>query len=177
MAERENINDVSNAEPSNLSDLLDHGWKILEEVDCVTEPLGSSSVQLRVKRGISVLEEASRMVAQLDLFSRNEELEEIATADLKYLLLPALLGALTMKQTSRNKRLEIAQTAWVYFMDFLKRCKEYNVSPFELPHSTDENTSPDEPSNIGHSPAQVGVIASLNTRAGTLCFSPDSILS
>ncbi|TDH07881.1 hypothetical protein EPR50_G00110700 [Perca flavescens] len=150
MAECENTNDVSAAEPSKLCDLLDRGWKIFEEVDIANEPLGSTSIQVKVKRGISMLEEASRMVAQLDLFSRNEELEEIATADLKYLLLPALVGALTMKQTSRDKRLEIVQTARAYFMDFLKRCKEYNTSQFELPNSTNESTSPDEESENGN---------------------------
>ncbi|XP_026186996.1 immunoglobulin-binding protein 1 [Mastacembelus armatus] len=147
MAECENNNEVraallSGANPPILSDLLDRGWKIFEEVESTNEALGSNSVQVRVKRGISMLEEASRMASQLDLFSRNEDLEEVATADLKYLLLPALLGALTMKQVSRDKRLDIVQTARVYFMDFLRRCKDYNISQFELPKSTHEN--PDE---------------------------------
>ncbi|XP_037636146.1 immunoglobulin-binding protein 1 [Sebastes umbrosus] len=152
MAESENNNDASAAEPSKLSDLLDGGWKIFEEVDTTNDPLASTAIQVRVKRAIGQLEEASRMVAQLDLFSRNEELEEVSTADLRYLLLPALLGALTMKQTSRDKRLEIVQTARAYFMDFLKRCKEYNVYKFELPGETNDNTSQhDEASEDGAS--------------------------
>lgn len=127
-------------EPLNLSILLDRGWKIFEEVDNTNEALSSDAVQNKVNLGLSMLEEASRMVAQLNLFSRNEELEEIATVDLKYMLLPALLGALTLKKIKRDKRLEIIQTAQAYFIDFLKRCKEYNVSDFELPKSTDENS-------------------------------------
>ncbi|XP_030252762.1 immunoglobulin-binding protein 1 [Sparus aurata] len=164
MAECENNNDVtqptdSEAGPPKLSELLDNGWKIFEEVDSTNEPLGSNSIQVRVKRGIGMLEEASRMVTQLDLFSRNEELEEIATADLKYLLLPALLGALTMKQTSREKRLDIVQSAQAYFTDFLKRCKEYNVAQFELPNSTSENTSPDGASENGFSTATPDLVS------------------
>ncbi|XP_022074964.1 immunoglobulin-binding protein 1 [Acanthochromis polyacanthus] len=159
MAERKNSNDAGeqthpDAEPPKLSDLLDRGWKIFEEVDSTNEPLGSNSIQVKVKRGVDVLEEASRMVAQLDLFSRNEELEEIATADLKYLLLPALLGALIMKQTSREKRLEIVQTAREYFMDFLRRCREYNISQFKLPNPTNANTSPDKAPENGNSGAK-----------------------
>ncbi|KAM7417022.1 hypothetical protein PAMA_016912 [Pampus argenteus] len=151
MAEHENSNDFgqqlnSDAEPLKLPDLLDRGWKIFDEVDQTNEPLGSNSIQVRVKRGISMLEEASRMAAQLDLFSRNEELQETATAELKYLLLPALLGALTMKQTSRDKRLELVQTARAYFVDFLTRCKDYNISQFELPKSANGNESADEAS-------------------------------
>lgn len=142
MAECENRQTSdSDSGPPKLSDLLDSGWKIFEEVDNTNEALGSNSVQVKVKRAIGMLEEASRMAAQLDLFSRNEELEEVATVDLKYLLLPALLGALTMKQTSREKRLEIVQAARAYFMDFLRRCKEYNVSVFELPASKDGDAS------------------------------------
>lgn len=135
-------------EPLNLSVLLDRGWKIFEEVDNTNEALNSDAVQIKVKLGLSMLEEASRMVAQLNLFSRNEELEEIATADLKYMLLPALLGALTMKKINRDKRLEIIQTAQAYFVDFLKRCKDYNVSDFELPKSVDENREPDAESSL-----------------------------
>ncbi|KAL6118045.1 igbp1 [Pungitius sinensis] len=155
MAEHDNTNDVSAAQPSKLSDLLERGWKIFEEVDSTNEPLASTSIQVRVKRGISMLEEASSMVALLDLFSRNEELEEIATADLKYLLLPALLGALTMKQTSRDKRLEVVQTARGHFMDFLKRCKEYNLCHFELPPLTNEKATPLEASENDSSTATV----------------------
>ncbi|KAI1902677.1 hypothetical protein AGOR_G00018480 [Albula goreensis] len=90
------------------------------------------------------------MVAQLDLFSRNEELEEIATADLKYLMLPALLGGLTMKQVNMAKRLEQVQRARVYFLDFLKRCKDYNIMKFELP-KTKENSA-DTPEEEGSGP-------------------------
>lgn len=160
MAERDDSGGVAqlvnpDTEPQKLSDLLDRGWKIFEEVDSTNEPLGSNSIQVRVQRGICMLEAASRMAAQLDLFSRNEELEEVATADLKYLLLPALLGALTMKQTSREKRLEFVQTSRAYFMDFLRRCKEYHISQFELPKSTSEGTSPDETERV-LSAAKVG---------------------
>lgn len=142
-------------DPLKLSDLLDRGWKIYEEVDSTNEPLGSSAIQSRVKLALRMLEEASRMVAQLDLFSRNEGLEEIATADLKYMLLPALLGAVTLKQTGIDKRTEILQAANAYFMDFLRRCKDYDVSTFELPRSTNQNRNQDKAAQNGLSTAMV----------------------
>ncbi|XP_068596617.1 immunoglobulin-binding protein 1 [Brachionichthys hirsutus] len=126
------------AEPLKVSDLLDRGWRTFEELDSTHEPLASAGVQARVRRGLRMLEEASGMVAQLDLFSSNEELEEVATADLKYLLLPALLGGLTLKRAGRAGRagrLELVRTARAYFMDFLRRCKEYKLAQFELPTS------------------------------------------
>ncbi|KAM9795364.1 immunoglobulin-binding protein 1 [Neosynchiropus ocellatus] len=144
MAEKQNSNDAqqSNTEPVKLSELLDRGWKAFEEVDRTDEPLASNSVQVKVRRGIAALEETSSMVAQLDLFSRNEDLEEVATADLKYLLASPLLGALTLKITGKDKRLEALLAARTYFMDFLKRCKEYNLSKFELPSV--QKLSPDQ---------------------------------
>lgn len=137
MAECEENKDPSclnaDLEPLNLSELLDSGRKILEEIDVTNEPLGSNDVQDRIQLALRMLEEASRLVARLDLFSRGEELEDVATADLKYLLLPALLGSLTLKQSRMDKRLEILEAAQAYFMDFLGRCKDYDMWPFELP--------------------------------------------
>ncbi|XP_056602002.1 immunoglobulin-binding protein 1 [Triplophysa dalaica] len=127
------IQNPSGSDAPKLSDLLDRGWKFYEEVDTTNEPSSSNAVQVKVKRGIMQLEEATRMVNQLDIFSRNEALEEISTTDLKYLVLPALLGALTMKQVNTSKRLEHVQTARVYFMDFLQRCKDYDMCSFQLP--------------------------------------------
>ncbi|CAB1432580.1 unnamed protein product [Pleuronectes platessa] len=122
MAECENNHD--NKQPSsldtqrpNLSELLDRGWKIFEEVDSTNLPLGSSSIQVGVKRGI---------------------------------------GALTMKQTSRDKRLQIVQTARAYFMDFLRRCKEYNISNFKIPTSPEEDPSCVEAPDDGSTAAKSG---------------------
>ncbi|AWP12243.1 putative immunoglobulin-binding protein 1 isoform 2 [Scophthalmus maximus] len=156
MADSDNSRDAGqpsdpDAEAPKLSELLDRGWKVFEEVDSTNEPLGSTSVQAKVKRGVAMLEEASGMAAQLHLFSRNEELEEVATADLKYLLLPALLGALSMKQTSREKRLDSVRAARAYFMDFLRRCKEYHVSHFQLPPSAEDGSGVDAAAEDGAS--------------------------
>lgn len=129
----------ADSEPLHLSDLLDTGWKILEEINVMNDPRGSNDIQSRIQLGLRMLEEASRSVAQLDLFSRDEKLEEVATADLKYLLLPALLGSLIVKQTRMDKRLEILQAAQAYFMDFLRRCKDYDMWPFEMPKLTKES--------------------------------------
>lgn len=152
--ENEDANFFLNAdsEPLNLSDLLDSGWKILEEIDVTNEPLGSKGIQGRIQLALRMLEEASRSVARLDLFGRGKELEEVATTDLKYLLLPALLGALTLKQTRMDNRLEILEAAQAYFMDFLMRCKDYNMWPFELPKLMNESQlSPEKASQNGFS--------------------------
>lgn len=159
----------ADSEPLNLSDLLDSGWKILEEIDVTNEPLGSKDIQGRIQLTLRMLEEASRSVARLDLFSRGEELEKVATTDLKYLLLPALLGALTLKQTRMDNWLEILEAAQAYFMDFLMRCKD--MWPFELPKLMNESQlSPEKASQNGfstcvraHSPIGPGFHGSAET--------------
>ncbi|XP_078268704.1 immunoglobulin-binding protein 1 [Rhinoraja longicauda] len=123
------------ADAPTLSDVFENGWRLHDEVESSDESSNSDTVQRRVRHGVELLEQATRMVNQLDLFSRNEELEEIATADVKYLLLPVLLGAFTMKLGNSAKRLEHIQKAQVYYMDFLQRCKDYKVMTFEFPQT------------------------------------------
>ncbi|XP_067853246.1 immunoglobulin-binding protein 1 [Heptranchias perlo] len=151
-------------ESPKLSDIFESGWKLHEEAESSTEPSNSDIFQRKVRRGVELLEQATRMVNQLDLFSRNEELEEIATADIKYLLLPVLLGALTMKLGNSAKRLEHVQKAQVYYMDFLKRCKDYNVMTFEFPKTVENNEESNKASVVPSSPA-VGSQSSLLSMA------------
>ncbi|XP_038140591.1 immunoglobulin-binding protein 1 [Cyprinodon tularosa] len=148
-------------EQLKLSELLDRGWKILEELDNSTEPFGPETIR-RVQRGVSLLEQAAGMVAQLELFSRNEELEEVSTADLKYLLLPALLGALRLKHSGQQQRLETLRAARLCFMDFLKKCQDYNVCQFQLPSAANglsEGGAPPAQSSSAGPPSLVAMAA------------------
>lgn len=84
---------------------------------------------------------------------------------MKYLMLPALLGALTMKQVNLSKRLEQVQMARVYFLDFLKRCKEYNVSKFELPKASDaSDDTPEEDGSLPPAPLRQADLISMATQ-------------
>lgn len=68
--------------------------------------------------------------------SENEELEEVASADLKFMLLPALLGGLTLKQVDLSRRREHLESAREHFLRFLKLCRNYGLGSFQLPPST-----------------------------------------
>ncbi|XP_063287080.1 immunoglobulin-binding protein 1 [Pelobates fuscus] len=139
--------EYSQSDGPKLSELLEKGWRSLEELDGSSEPSGSREVQDKVKQGLVALEQAVRMVTQLDLFSRNEDLDEISSADIKYLLLPALQGALTLKQVGLTQRLNHLETARTYFMDFLQRCHEYKVSAFNLPQQKGSNSNEEDNSH------------------------------
>lgn len=98
--------------------------------------------QAKVKLAIQILEDTTRLVSSLGLFSSNEKIDEVATSDLKFFLLPVLLGDLNLKLSS-EERLNILNVAEVYFHDFLKRCKEYAVSDLCIP-DPEELNSPEE---------------------------------
>lgn len=74
------------------------------------------------------------------LSSRNEDLEEIASTDLKYLMVPAFQGALTMKQVNPSKRLDHLQWAREHFLNYLIQCQYYHVAEFELPKAKNNST-------------------------------------
>ncbi|XP_074244191.1 immunoglobulin-binding protein 1 family member C [Saimiri boliviensis] len=119
--------------PLRLPELFDSGKQLLDEVEGATEPTGSRIVQEKVSKGLDLLEKAAKMLSQLDLFSRNEDLEEITSTDLKYLMVPAFQGALTMKQVNPSKRLDHLQQAREHFINYLTQCHYYHVAEFELP--------------------------------------------
>ncbi|XP_031236899.1 immunoglobulin-binding protein 1b [Mastomys coucha] len=115
-----------------LRELLETGIQLLEELEAATQPTGSKTIQEKVRKALTLLEKASDMLSQLDLFSRNEDWEEIASADLKYLMLPALKGALTLKLVD-SSRLNVLQDAREHFMNFLIQSHNYHVAEFQLP--------------------------------------------
>ncbi|XP_053932002.1 immunoglobulin-binding protein 1 isoform X1 [Cuculus canorus] len=117
-----------------LAELLAAGRRLWEELEAGTEPSSAApAVQEKVRQGLDALQRAAAMVAQLELFSENEELEEITSADLKYLLLPALLGSLTLKQVDLSRRLEHLESARAHFGRFLRLCRSYGLGSFQLP--------------------------------------------
>ncbi|XP_060106171.1 immunoglobulin-binding protein 1 [Heteronotia binoei] len=145
----------SSAEGSEpLWELLRGGWRLLEEVEGSTEPSsGAPALQAKVRRGIALLERAAHALAQLDLFSRQEELEEVASADLRFMLVPALLGALVLRQTSppgadlEQQRLQHLRRARDSFLAFLRLCRDYGLHRGALPPAQDpqQQEAPDPP--------------------------------
>ncbi|XP_076843824.1 immunoglobulin-binding protein 1 [Brachyhypopomus gauderio] len=155
-------------EAPRLAEMLDRGWRLYEEVESTSEPTGSNPVQVKIKRGLMRLQEAAGMLEQLDLFSRNEELDEVSTADLKFLLLPVLLASLTLKQVSGSHRLDHLSSARSNFHLFLRHCKDYDISTFHLPPDQEEGADTptgEEPDSRGPAPrSQPDLIAMATQR-------------
>ena len=80
------------AETESLSQLFDKGLNIHNDVINSSEETNSHTFQDKVKKGILILEDATRLVSILDIFSRNENYSELPTEHVKFFLLPVLLG-------------------------------------------------------------------------------------
>lgn len=124
-----------------LSSLFDEALLEYENICNCVLPTNSSEIQYKIKKCMTMLEDCTRMVSLANIFSSNEHVDEIPTSNVKYFLLPILLGYLTLKVT-HGDRLELIQTADIYFRDFLKRCKNYSITEVDVEdEKEDESTS------------------------------------
>lgn len=119
-------------EGGKLSHLFDEIWAMHEKLENSTDPSTSDTVQVLVQRSIDETEKAVCMVNELALYATNEDVEEIATSDLRYMLLPALLGYFINKNTKLD-RFDVVQKSQIYLLDFIKLCKLYGLTDAEVP--------------------------------------------
>ncbi|XP_033732985.1 immunoglobulin-binding protein 1-like [Pecten maximus] len=110
-----------------LPDLFENIWKAWEFLETTQENTNSYPVQKQAIKGLADGEKAIKMVNDLALFSINESIEEVATTELRYMLLPALMGYFIQKRVTKD-RLQLVRTGKAYYEDFLRQCKTYKVA-------------------------------------------------
>ncbi|KAJ8735237.1 hypothetical protein PYW07_006857 [Mythimna separata] len=123
-----------------LKKIFEDGMKMFDNIEKSNEPTNSDGVQLSIKSAIAKFEKATNLVSLTGMFSKNEGLEELPTETLQYMLLPALLGSLTLKLCNQRRK-EIVTVAEIYFKDFLQRCKDYGVTDLEVPQTNTESNT------------------------------------
>ncbi|CAH0405582.1 unnamed protein product [Chilo suppressalis] len=121
-----------------LKVIFDQAMKLFENTENSNEALSSDPVQMTIKSAISKLEKATNLVSFTGMFSKNESLDELPTETLQYLLLPALLGTLTLKLVGPPRK-ELINVAEIYFKDFLQRCKDYGITDVEVPQTSEDS--------------------------------------
>ncbi|XP_050420145.1 immunoglobulin-binding protein 1 [Adelges cooleyi] len=122
-----------------LSECFDQGLTSYESICDSTEPAKESGVQYKIIKCMKMLEYATQLVSAAGLYSNNETIDEVPTSDIKYMLLPFMLGSLALKLTNNGNRLDVVKTAEVYFRDYLQRCKDYGISDLTLPSEYSES--------------------------------------
>ncbi|KAJ9159888.1 hypothetical protein P3X46_025342 [Hevea brasiliensis] len=90
----------------------------------------SAADQEMVKKGCEALERCEEMINKLGLFSANETKDDIATTDLKYILVPYYLAELTEK-ISQDDRIQILKASQAKLKEFLSFCETMELVPEE----------------------------------------------
>lgn len=113
-----------------------------------------------------MFENCTRLVSMTDMFSANESFEEVSTGNIKYFLLPALLGSLTLKICGTNDRMHVIQVAEIYYIDFLKRLKSYGIIDVEIPERKDG----EDDNVVGKPMSNTELITSMVRKKSLVCF-------
>ncbi|XP_076281388.1 immunoglobulin binding protein Tap42 isoform X1 [Lasioglossum baleicum] len=140
--------EIMQNDAATLSEMFDKAFDLFNEINKTDLPTNSTKVQSDIKRAMHMLEDATRLVSVVDMFSENESFEEVATENIKYLLLPALLGTLATKLCNLDDRMHIVNVAEIYFVDFLKRVKAYGLTNVSLPENQEKEDSVRSRSNV-----------------------------
>ncbi|XP_067022625.1 immunoglobulin-binding protein 1-like [Acropora muricata] len=127
----------------SLKTVFEEGYLLHGQIEDDETPSNSDVFQKKVSEAVIHFVRATEMVNSLGLFSSNEELAEVPTSELRYFLLPAFLGDLFLRQMLPDRK-TVLNIAKVYFMDFLKRCKNYGVTDIDLSKYTEDSNSPCE---------------------------------
>ncbi|EEB16460.1 Type 2A phosphatase-associated protein, putative [Pediculus humanus corporis] len=122
---------TSEENQKKLTELFDSGLEIYERVINSDEPASNSKLQLDVQNCINILEKATHLINAAGVFSSNETIDEVPSENIKYLLIPGMLGSLVLKALSPD-RINTLETSEIYFRDFLKRYKELKEMEEEL---------------------------------------------
>uniref|UniRef100_A0A0B7AP58 Immunoglobulin-binding protein 1 n=1 Tax=Arion vulgaris TaxID=1028688 RepID=A0A0B7AP58_9EUPU len=124
-----------------LPECFDLVFKLHQDLETTNESTSSDQIQKRLRDGTILCERAIRIVNELNLFSFNEEIEEVSTNEVRYMLLSAFLAYLSGLNTHLPRIMAVNKSKLCY-SDFLKLLKSYGVINFyvDLPED-DEETS------------------------------------
>ncbi|TPX48020.1 hypothetical protein SeLEV6574_g02289 [Synchytrium endobioticum] len=89
-----------------------------------------TAYQARVSECINCFTKCALMVRQLSLFSNNEQLDDIVTTDLRYILVDFYLGDVTLKQVSPSLNpLQVINVGEMYLSRYLTTLDDYGILP------------------------------------------------
>lgn len=123
--ESEELNDQS------LDECFNECEKIVEAT--VKSTLGADR-NCKVELAIKKLQDLSQAVKRLELFSANDQIDDLPTSSLRYLLLPAYLAQVISDLTvEKCKRSTYLNAAKFQYREFLRVLSVYEVVSFKLP--------------------------------------------
>ncbi|RUS70615.1 hypothetical protein EGW08_021619 [Elysia chlorotica] len=120
-----------------LPQCFDNIFKMHQYFDKTDDSSSSDIFQGKLRQAIEKTQKAIRMVNDLNLFSRNEDIEEVATNEVKYMLLSAYLGYFTGLNTHMSRADAVIKSKMCY-TDYLKLLKTYGVIEYDINLSEDD---------------------------------------
>ncbi|EFP09584.1 CRE-PPFR-4 protein [Caenorhabditis remanei] len=135
------MSDLSDDEVS-LQALFDPVKKLVCDIE--DGVFSTSDLQPRLKTGIESLQLVTKQVNQLRLFSSNEQIEDVPTNSLPYLMVPCFLGIFHQNlMVDPSLKLEELRKAKVYLRNFLNRLRDMCLIKTRLPWEDEDLESKD----------------------------------
>ncbi|GFR66906.1 immunoglobulin-binding protein 1-like [Elysia marginata] len=125
-----------------LPECFDSIFKMHQYFETTDDPSSSDKFQGKLRQAIENTQRAIRMVNDLDLFSRNEDIEEVATNEVKYMLLSAFLGCFTCLNTHMSRADAVMKSKMCY-TDFLKLLRTYSIIEYDISLSEGDDSNDD----------------------------------
>eukprot|EP00428_Durinskia_dybowskii_P019387 CAMPEP_0170208582 /NCGR_PEP_ID=MMETSP0116_2-20130129/3877_1 /TAXON_ID=400756 /ORGANISM="Durinskia baltica, Strain CSIRO CS-38" /LENGTH=380 /DNA_ID=CAMNT_0010459057 /DNA_START=57 /DNA_END=1199 /DNA_ORIENTATION=- len=116
--------DTCEADEFRLAHAFYDAYKSARNIGSAEQPPSQGDIEALTRK----LKAIAVRVAQLRLFSPNEELDDISTADLKFLLVPYLLAEVLGATRDTNERLQALRQALVFWRAFAADCQRLGVA-------------------------------------------------
>jgi immunoglobulin-binding protein 1 len=137
-----NDEDNTNDESQTLSQLFDLAWSNQNDLQSSSIDTSADDYASKLVHTIRLLESLEKRLASLELFSDNEQIEEISTNNLRYLLLSAFLAWLYQTKRSKpSQRLINVQHACDYYSKFLTMTRNYGIHTHSIPKAPSNEES------------------------------------
>lgn len=132
------------ANDEDINELYEKALKLLKDAERL--PRGSSR-QDAYDNSRRLFTRASGLVETLELFSKNETLDDIATANLKYLLIPAHLATITISSECGSHRLDTFTKAEQYIKEFIENVARYEIVENRMLELLKDDAEPNQKSD------------------------------
>ncbi|CAF1277536.1 unnamed protein product [Rotaria magnacalcarata] len=142
-----NDTDNKNDESQTVSQLFDIAWTNQNDLQSSSVNTTADDYASKLLHTIRLLESIEKRIATLELFSDNEQIEELSTTNLRYLLVyPFLAWLHQTKRSKPSQRLINVRHAFDYYVKYLTMTRNYGIHKYSIPKApTNQDCEPTEP--------------------------------
>eukprot|EP00741_Cyanophora_paradoxa_P019356 tig00021127_g18684.t1 len=109
-----------------VSEAYDRAHSLMKAIDGSGPPDPAARAK-RLEAAIRAFIDVEVMIDRAALFSRNETMDDVQTNCIKFLLVPAILAELALKNNDRVRRVKTLERAKALYRRFLAHCDELGI--------------------------------------------------